>query len=104
MVVYYQAKVNSDAEVVLGDAGNPNDVQLTWERTSTGFYDTLEDKAVVFTYGIDATKTFSDNAGNFDDVEFTIYNTSDGYYVVSDKSETVGDNKVYYVTGKTVKH
>ncbi len=101
MVVYYQAKVNSDAEVVLGDAGNPNDVQLTWERTSTGFYDTLEDKAVVFTYGIDATKTFSDNAGNFDNVEFTLYNTSDGYYVVSDKSETVGDNKVYYVTGKT---
>ena len=101
MVVYYQAKVNSDAEVVLGDAGNPNDVQLTWERTSTGFYDTLEDKAVVFTYGIDATKTFSDNAGNFDNVEFTLYNTLDGYYVVSDKSETVGDNKVYYVTGKT---
>mgnify|MGYP007025345790 CR=1 FL=1 len=65
--------MNSDAEVVLGDAGNPNDVQLTWERTSTGFYDTLEDKAVVFTYGIDATKTFSDNAGNFDNVEFTLY-------------------------------
>lgn len=101
MVAYYQAKVNSDAEVVLGDEGNPNDVQLTWSRTSTGYYDTLEDEAIVFTYGIDITKTFSDNAGNFGNVEFTMYNTTDGYYVVADESETVGDNKVYYVTGKT---
>lgn len=103
MVVYYQAKVNSDAEVVLGDAGNPNDVQLTWERTSTGFYDTLEDRAIVFTYGIDVTKTFSDNGGNATNVEFTLYNTTDGYYVTADEVETVGANKVYYVTGKTDK-
>ena len=103
MVVYYQAKVNSDAEVVLGDAGNHNDVQLTWKRTSEGFYDTLEDRAIVFTYGIDVTKTFSDNGGNATNVEFTLYNTTDGYYVTADEVETVGSDKVYYVTGKTDK-
>lgn len=101
MVVYYQAKVNSDADVTLGDQGNPNDVKLTWERTSTGYWDTLEDKAIVFTYGFDLTKNFSDNNGNFDNVEFTLYNTTDGYYVVADTVETVGNDKVYYVTSKT---
>ena len=101
MVVYYQAKVNSDATAVLGDEGNPNDVQLTWKRTSTGFYDTLEDKAIVFTYGYDITKTFSDDKGNAENVRFTLYNDTDGYYLVADETETVGNNKVYYVTGKT---
>ena len=103
MVVYYQAKVNSDATAILGDEGNPNDVQLTWSRTSTGFYDTLEDEAIVFTYGIDVTKKFSDNNGNAENVKFTLYNTTDGYYVVSDKMETSGNDKIYYVTGKTEK-
>ncbi len=101
MVVYYQAKMNSDSTVVLGDEGNPNSVQLTWNRTSTGFYDTLEDKAIVFTYGIDITKTFSDNKGNAENVKFTLYNTTDGYYVVGDETERAGKDRVYYVTGKT---
>lgn len=101
MVVYYQAKVNSDATAVLGDEGNPNDVHLTWKRTSAGFYDTLEDKAVVFTYGVDITKNFSDDKGNAENVKFTLYNDTDGYYVVADESETDGNNKIYYVTGKT---
>lgn len=101
MVVYYQAKVNSGDMAVLGDEGNPNDVQLTWSRTSTGFYDTLEDKAVVFTYGIDVTKTFSDDKGNAENVKFTLYNTTDGYYVVADKTKTDGNDKIYYVTGKS---
>lgn len=61
MVVYYQARVNSDATAVLGDSGNPNDVSLAWSRTSEGYYDTLEDEATVFIYGLDITKTFSDN-------------------------------------------
>ena len=34
VVLYYTVTVNSDAQVVLGDDGNPNDVNLTWERTS----------------------------------------------------------------------
>lgn len=101
MVVYYQAKVNSNDTAVLGDEGNPNDVKLTWRRTSEGFYDTLEDKAVVFTYGLDITKTFSDNKGNAENVQFTLYNMTDGYYVTADETETVGNNKIYYVTGKT---
>lgn len=101
MVVYYQARVNSDATAVLGDSGNPNDVSLTWSRTSEGYYDTLEDEATVFIYGLDITKTFSDNGGNVENVSFILYNVTDGYYVVADNSETVGDNKTYYVTGKT---
>lgn len=101
MVVYYQAKVNSDATATLGDEGNPNDIQLIWSRTSEGFYDTLEDEAIVFTYGIDVTKTFSDNNGNAENVKFTLYNTTDGYYVVSDKTEISGKDRIYYVTGKT---
>ena len=35
IVVYYTADVNTDDTVVLGDKGNPNDVSLTWKRTST---------------------------------------------------------------------
>ena len=101
MVVYYQAVVNSDAQTVPGDSGNPNDVQLTWSRTSEGYYDTLEDEATVFTYGLDITKTFSDNGGNAENVSFILYNVTDGYYVVAKKSETSGDDKTYYVTGKT---
>lgn len=101
MVVYYQARVNSDATAVLGDSGNPNDVSLAWSRTSEGYYDTLEDEATVFIYGLDITKTFSDNGGNAENVSFILYNVTDGYYVVADNSETVGDNKTYYVTGKT---
>ena len=86
---------------MLGDSGNPNDVSLAWSRTSEGYYDTLEDEATVFIYGLDITKTFSDNGGNAENVSFILYNVTDGYYVVADNSETVGDNKTYYVTGKT---
>lgn len=38
--ITYAATVNSDASVVYGDTGNPNEVVLTWKRTSSDFYDT----------------------------------------------------------------
>ena len=47
--ITYAAIVNSDASVVYGDAGNPNEVVLTWKRTSSDFYDTLVDDAHVYT-------------------------------------------------------
>ena len=97
MVVYYTATVNSDASVVLGDEGNPNNVQLTWSRTSDGYYNMLEDKNYVYTYGLDLTKTFSDNKGNFSNVQFKLYNGTDGYYVVAEQDS----DGVYYLTGKT---
>lgn len=61
IVVLYQAKLNANA--VIGGAGNPNDVKLTYSNNpnqesggepETG--DTPKKYAVVFTYGINDTK------------------------------------------------
>lgn len=98
MVVYYTATVNSDATLVLGDDGNPNDVVLTWSRTSDKYSNTLEDRNYVYAYGVDLTKTFSDKKGDMSKVQFKLYNKTDAYYVVAEKSETDGN---WYVTGKT---
>ena len=100
MVVYYTATVKSDASVVLGDEGNPNHVNLVWSRTSDGYYNMLEDQNYVYTYGLDLTKTFSDQKGKFEHVKFKLYNSTDGYYVMAEKSTT--EDGVYYVVGKTV--
>ena len=51
MVVYYTAKVNSDNTTVLGDDGNENDAVLTWKRTSEKYFNTLEDRCVVYAFG-----------------------------------------------------
>lgn len=59
----------------------------------------LEDKNYVYSYGLDLTKTFSDNKGHYENVQFKLYNASDSYYVVAEPSET--EDGVYYVTGKT---
>ena len=77
MRITYACTVNSDASVVYGDSGNPNDVTLTWKRTNTEYYDTLTDDCHVYTYGIDLTKEFSDNNGNFDNVKFLLKNATD---------------------------
>lgn len=96
MVVYYTATVNSDNSVILGDEGNENDVSLTWQRTSAGYYNTLEDVSIVYTYGLDLAKVFSDGSKKFDAVQFKMYNKTDDYYVVAEKKA----DGIYYVTGK----
>ena len=48
MRITYACTVNSDATVIYGDSGNPNDVTLTWERTNTEYYDTLTDDCHVY--------------------------------------------------------
>ena len=86
--ITYAAIVNSDASVVYGDAGNPNEVVLTWKRTSSDFYDTLVDDAHVYTYGLELTKLFSDGKGDFSKVQFTepgIYR-----YVVTESGTSQG--------------
>lgn len=98
MVVYYTATVNTDATVVLGDEGNPNDVSLLWSRTNNTYTNSLQDRNYVYTYGIDLTKTFSDGQGDASHVQFKLYNRTDAYYVTARK-DTDGQ---YYVTGKTV--
>ena len=92
--ITYAATVNSDATVVYGDDGNPNEVTLEWRRTNTAYYDTLKDCCHLYTYGIEVTKRFSDNAGQYAKVSFTIRNTTDGYWVKAEQAE----DGLYYVT------
>lgn len=93
--ITYAATMNSDADVVYGDNGNPNEVVLTWKRTSQDYYDTLEDDAKVYVYGLELTKLFSDGKGDFSKVEFLMRNKTDGYYVKAKLDESTG---IYYVT------
>ena len=92
--ITYQATMDSDNSVVYGDSSNPNDVVLTWKRTSQDYYDTLVDDCHLFTYGIELTKLFSDGKGDFSKVEFVIQNKTDGYFV---KAELNEDEGVYYM-------
>ena len=93
--ITYAAKLDSDNSVAYGDDGNPNDVVLTWKRTSTDYSDTLADDCHLYTYGIDLTKKFSDGNGDFSKVEFILHNETDNYYVKASLNEGEG---VYYVT------
>ena len=97
MVLYYTATVNSDASVTLGDNGTANDVSLVWSRTNNSYSNSLQDRNYVYSYGIDLTKTFSDQKGDATKVQFKLYNSTDAYYVVAEKKE----DGLYYVTGKT---
>ena len=94
MRITYNAKINSNSTVVYGDKGNPNTVRLTWKRTSSDYYDILENDCHVFTYGLDLTKTFSDGAGSFANVKFVLRNQTDGYFITAVQIENT-----YYVTG-----
>lgn len=96
--ITYKATMNSDASVIYGDAGNPNDVVLTWKRSNTNYYDTLVDDCHVYVYGIDLTKQFSDGRGDYSKVEFIVRNDTDNYFLVGKLNETEG---VWYVTGHT---
>ena len=96
--ITYTAKVDSDNSVVLGDAGNPNEVVMLWKRTSENYYDTLVDDAHIYTYGMDLTKLFSDGKGDFSKVQFIVQNDTDGYYVVAELNEAEG---IYYVVDHT---
>ena len=94
--ITYTGTVNSDATVVYGDGGNPNEVVLEWRRTNTAYYDTLNDCCHLYTYGIELNKRFSDNAGDYAQVSFTVYNDTDGYWL---KARQDADG-LYYVIGQ----
>ena len=96
--ITYSCTLGSDAATVYGDSGNPNDVTLTWQRSNMDYYDTLQDCCHVYTYGLDLTKQFSDNAGNFGNVTFLLKNSTDDCYVQAALNKTEG---TYYVTGHT---
>lgn len=94
MRITYKATVNSSADTVYGDNGNPNDVVLTWKRTNTEYFDTLEDDCHFYVYGLDLLKQFSDGKGDFANVQFKLYNNTDQYWVTAELNETEG---IYYV-------
>ena len=102
--ITYTAKVDSDHSTVIGDKGNPNEVVMTWRRSSSEYFDTLHDDAHIYTYGIDLTKQFAGateenpTPGDFTRVEFIMQNKTDGYFVQAQLNPEEG---IYYVTGHT---
>lgn len=96
MRITYAATLTADAQ--LGDTDNPNEVVLTWKRTNSSYYDTLQDCCHVYTYGVDVLKQFSDGKGDLANVSFLLHNDTDGYFVTA---KLVGG--VYHVTGHEVK-
>ena len=96
MRITYAATLTADAQ--MGGKDNPNTVTLTWKRTNTTYYDTLEDCCHVFTYGIDVLKQFSDGKGNIQNVKFNLHNDTDNYYIIADLK-----NGTYYAKGVTTK-
>ena len=95
MRITYATTLTADA-ATYGDRDNPNRVKLTWKRTNTTYYDTLEDCCHVYVYAIDLIKQFSDNNGTFGKVKFIAYNDTDGYYIKANM-----EGEVYNVTGFT---
>ncbi len=100
MVISYSGNVNPDETPTLGDAGNTNEVELTWKRTSMDYPDHLKDKARVFTYGIDLKKKFQsdkpDQKGDATKVAFSLKNKTDNHFVTA-KQLNPGSG-IYYVT------
>ena len=96
MRITYAATLTSDAQ--MGDKDNPNEVELTWKRTNTTYYDTLKDCCHVYTYGIDILKQFSDNGGNVRNVKFRLHNDTDDCYIIAEQKDGV-----YYAKGFAAK-
>ena len=92
MRITYAATLTSDAQ--MGNKDNPNEVELTWKRTNTTYFDTLKDCCHVYTYGIDVLKQFSDNGGNLRNVKFRLHNDTDDVFVIADLKDGV-----YYAKG-----
>ena len=92
MRITYAATLTADAK--MGDTDNPNEVVLTWKRTNTTYYDTLEDCCHVYTYGVDILKQFSDGKGNIQNVKFNLHNDTDNCYIIADLKDGV-----YYAKG-----
>ena len=96
MRITYAATLTAGAQ--LGDTDNPNEVALTWKRTNTGYFDTLQDCCHVYTYGVDVLKQFSDGKGDLTNVSFLLHNDSDDVYIIAEQRDGM-----YYVKGFTGK-
>ena len=96
MRITYAATLTADAK--MGDTDNPNEVELTWKRTNTTYYDTLKDCCHVYTYGIDVLKQFSDGKGSVQNVKFNLHNDTDDCYIIAEQKDGV-----YYTKGFAAK-
>ena len=96
MRITYAATLTADAK--MGDTDNPNEVVLTWKRTNTTYFDTLEDCCHVYTYGVDVLKQFSDGKGSVQNVKFLLHNDSDDCYIIADLKDGT-----YHAKGVTTK-
>jgi len=96
MRITYAATLTSDAK--MGDIDNPNEVELTWRRTNSTYFDTLNDCCHVYTYGVDILKQFSDGKGDIQNVKFLLHNDTDDVYVVAEQKDGV-----YYAKGFAAK-
>ena len=96
MRITYAATLTADAK--MGDTDNPNEVVLTWRRTNSTYFDTLNDCCHVYTYGIDVLKQFSDGKGSVQNVKFLLHNDTDNCYIIADLKDGV-----YYAKGVTTK-
>lgn len=96
MRITYAATLTADAR--MGDTDNPNKVVLTWKRTNTTYFDTLEDCCHVYTYGIDVLKQFSDGKGSVQNVKFNLHNDTDDCYIIAEQKDGV-----YYTKGFAAK-
>ena len=96
MRITYAATLTADAK--MGDTDNPNEVVLTWKRTNTTYFDTLNDCCHVYTYGVDILKQFSDGKGNIQNVKFLLHNDTDNCYIIADLKDGV-----YYAKGIAAK-
>ena len=92
MRITYAATLTSNAQ--MGNKDNPNEVELTWKRTNTTYFDTLKDCCHVYTYGIDVLKQFSDNGGSVRNVKFRLHNDTDDCYIIAKQKDGV-----YYAKG-----
>lgn len=100
MTVAYSCTVNADVSAILGDHGNINETELTWERTSSEYTDTISDRAKLYIFGLDIQKNFEQQEGkngNPQKVQFVLQNQTDGYFVTAAEQE----DGVYYVTDRT---
>ena len=87
MRITYAATLTADAQ--MGDKDNRNEVVLTWKRTNTTYFDTLEDCCHAYTYGVDVLRQFSDGKGSAQNVKFLLHNDTDDCYIIADLKDGV---------------
>ena len=102
--IEYTATLNQDSTLVLGEDGNGNDVNLTYSNnpyssSNVTTMPTVPGTPVVYTYGIQITKTdSSDSSVVLDDAEFVLQSKDEGtlYFVLVDgiyyKAESTDDD------------